>query len=60
MHFLVNNVKKHLQSLLVERLYIKEEITELMEESAHVIEKRNQTMHMIKVRLLKEYIMCLL
>ncbi|EDV29743.1 uncharacterized protein TRIADDRAFT_20368 [Trichoplax adhaerens] len=48
MHFLVNNVKKHLQSLLVERLYIKEEITELMEESPHVIEKRNRTIHMIK------------
>ncbi|GFO43923.1 dynamin-1-like protein [Plakobranchus ocellatus] len=48
MHFLVNHVKDHLQSELVSRLYRKEEIETLLEESVHIAARRKEASEMLQ------------
>ena len=50
MHFLVNYVKDNLQSELVSKLYKKEEIDVLLDESEHIAARRKEAQEMLHVR----------
>ena len=49
MHFLVNFVKDNLQSELVSKLYKKEEIDILLDESEHIAARRKEAQEMLQV-----------
>ena len=49
MHFLVNYVKDNLQSELVSKLYKKEEIDTLLNESEHIATRRKEAHEMLYV-----------
>ena len=49
MHFLVNFVKDNLQSELVSKLYKKEEIDVLLDESEHIAARRKEAQEMLQV-----------
>ena len=49
MHFLVNYVKDNLQSELVSKLYKKEEIDVLLDESEHIAARRKEAQEMLHV-----------
>lgn len=49
MHFLVNYVKDNLQSELVTHLYKADQVEELLNESAHIAQRRKETSDMLKV-----------
>ena len=49
MHFLVNYVKDNLQSELVSKLYKKEEIDNLLNESEHIATRRKEAQEMLLV-----------
>lgn len=49
MHFLVNYVKDNLQSELVTHLYKSDQAEELLNESAHIAQRRKEASDMLKV-----------
>jgi dynamin 1-like protein len=49
MHFLVNYVKDNLQSELVSQLYKPDQIEDLLQESAHIAQRRKEAAEMLKV-----------